>query len=79
MTEKPPGKPGPQIEPDRAVENLHASAEGWRQTFSAMTGMGLTKEQRERWRLEKQCRRCEKNVDYLMKYSGGNSVLLSLL
>lgn len=52
------------------------SPEFWRRSFSYMTGMGMTDEDHaqlerdsEARKIEEECRKCEKQRDYLMKYS----------
>ncbi|PUU77329.1 peptidase M76 family-domain-containing protein [Tuber borchii] len=43
--------------------------EWWRKKFSGLTGLGLSDEERAAHRAEAECRKCEKNRDYLMNYS----------
>ncbi|PWW75807.1 hypothetical protein C7212DRAFT_281659 [Tuber magnatum] len=43
--------------------------EWWRRRFSGLTGLGLSDEERAANRAEAECRKCEKNRDYLMNYS----------
>ncbi|RPA96024.1 hypothetical protein L873DRAFT_1773754 [Choiromyces venosus 120613-1] len=53
-TQPPPTKGGP---------------EWWRQKFTNITGLGLSDEDRAAQRTISECRKCEKNRDYLISYS----------
>lgn len=73
MTVEPPQAPGTTLAGEAAT---HPPAKGgpefWRRSFSYITGMGMTDEDRTRFennRIEEECRRCEKQRNYLMKYS----------
>jgi len=50
--------------------------EWWRQTFAYVTGMGMSDDERQQFEADRQrrkteaeCRRCEKHLNYLLKYS----------
>lgn len=70
MTAEPPGTP---LAGEAATNPpVKGGPEFWRRSFSYITGMGMTDEDRARFenkRIEEECRRCEKQRNYLMKYS----------
>lgn len=77
MIAEPPQAPGT---PPTDETTPHPPAKGgpefWRRSFSYITGMGMTDEDRARFehsneekKIGEECRKCEKQRDYLMKYS----------
>lgn len=77
MITEPPQAPGTPPTDEAATNSpVKGGPEFWRRSFSYITGMGMTDEDRaqfgrssENKKIEEECRRCEKQRDYLMKYS----------
>ncbi|KAF8241623.1 putative metalloprotease of the mitochondrial inner membrane [Wilcoxina mikolae CBS 423.85] len=81
----PPPPPPPQIPTAAAASTssnesptkpTRGGPEWWRQTFSYVTGLGMTEGERaqfesdrHRKRKDAECAKCEKNLQYLMDYS----------
>ena len=62
--------------PDANIKPVRGGPEFWRKTFSYMTGMGMTDDERAQFQVERhrkkadaECTKCEKNLDYLLNYS----------
>lgn len=48
---------------------MKGEPEWWRRTFSSMTGMGLSEEEKRQRKADRDCQKCEQNVAFLRRYS----------
>jgi inner membrane protease ATP23 len=76
MATTPSTTPETSASAGEATKPTIGSGEWWRQTFAYTTGMGMTESERASFeatrlqqRRDRECAKCEKNLDYLLKFS----------